>query len=1033
MQKFLTKTDELNIKLLLMKKNLFTRLAFLASVFIFNHFGVDAHSVQLGYCYSCNGDLRIWVEHWHGNEDPNSTTMTLDVTIGGSTSQYTGVPSASIMDTPVGNLPGCTNPITIFASCPGDANTYNDWVAYDFNGMPTGVPISITVVSGNTVFTADGCGMFPASTGIIIITPPPTFPDILDCGGNGNSTNEIVLPPGTTWTNDNPAIGLPSSGNGNIPAFVPNYSSGTNVANITISNTCGTSNFSITLNPSPLANFIAPSIGSAPVCSGQPVSFSDLTSPGQGGTINSWNWDFGDGSPNVNTQNPVHTFPASPLTFNVTLSVTESSGCVDDTTITVTIAALPNVDFDLDSVCLGNNSNLQNLTTIDNSNGDYISNWTWDFGNTQGSTIQNPSLLYAATGQYTVNLTAVSNNGCSGSATHIAMIYANPVVDFTPTTVCLNYVTSFTDLSTVNAPSTLSTWNWNFGDGNTSSAQSPTHTYGTSGIFNASLTVTTNNNCALTITKPVQVFASPIASFTAVNACENLPIQFTNTSNPNGGIIQTCYWDINNDGITDYTNNSSQISHDYNGQDGHHDVTLIVETNAGCKDTVTQQITVYTLPQANFSATTVCENAATAFTDGSTIVPATDDAITTYFWDFGNGTNSNTQNPSVNYMSENIYQAELVVTTNHGCKDSITIPVTVYPLPQVDFSPTSVCLEDVTPFLNLSTVSNAHTSNSNVGYLWDFGDGTTTTQNNPNHTYTADGDFQATLTVTTNHGCVNQVVKTVTVHPVPQVSFNGINLAGCSPVCPTIASTTTINNPSSITSYTWTLSNGRTYYGDTLFDCYELFGGTDENYHVTLTAVSNEGCTRSHTENNYIQVYHNPVAGFYFTPNDPDVMNPNVDFTNTSMYANTYEWLVEDNPSSTQEHISVTFSYDTHAYEVYLIAKTDRGCVDTARQVVTVKDVVIYYVPNTFTPDGDEFNNEFKPVFASGFDPQSYTLTIFNRWGEVLFESHDTNVGWDGTYSDSLVKEGVYSWKISFKSLENDKKYTDQGHVNILK
>ena len=210
----------------------------------------------MGYCYNCNGDLRIWVEHWHSTEPIGSTTMTLNVTVNGVTTQQTGNPVSNLQNTPVGNLPGCTTPITIFGSCPGQANTYNDWVSYDFPGMPTNTPITIEIVSGNTVFTQDGCGMYPASTGLIIIPPPPTYPDITECGGNGNTVGPFNFPAGNTWTNSNPAIGIPASGTGNIPAFTPTNSPTIQTATITMSNTCGTTSFNITIcllytSPSP--------------------------------------------------------------------------------------------------------------------------------------------------------------------------------------------------------------------------------------------------------------------------------------------------------------------------------------------------------------------------------------------------------------------------------------------------------------------------------------------------------------------------------------------------------------------------------------------------------------------------------------------------------------------------------------------------------------------------------------------------------------------------------------------------------------
>ncbi|NCP45774.1 MAG: hypothetical protein GW818_04960, partial [Flavobacteriales bacterium] len=129
-----------------MKNFLTPLILFLLSLFGINAVSI-AHSVQVGYCFNCNGDLRIWVEHWHSTENPATTTMTIDVTVNGVTTTQTGSPNASIQNTPVGSLPGCTTPITIFGTCP-QANNYQDWVAYDFLGMPVGVPITITIISG---------------------------------------------------------------------------------------------------------------------------------------------------------------------------------------------------------------------------------------------------------------------------------------------------------------------------------------------------------------------------------------------------------------------------------------------------------------------------------------------------------------------------------------------------------------------------------------------------------------------------------------------------------------------------------------------------------------------------------------------------------------------------------------------------------------------------------------------------------------------------------------------------------------------
>ena len=120
-------------------------------------------------------------------------------------------------------------------------------------------------------------------------------------------------------------------------------------------------------------------------------------------------------------------------------------------------------------------------------------------------------------------------------------------------------------------------------------------------------------------------------------------------------------------------------------------------------------------------------------------------------------------------------------------------------------------------------------------------------------------------------------------------------------------------------------------------------------------------------------------------------------------------------------------------YTVQLVALSPLGCVDTAYADITVTEEVIFNVPNSFTPDNDNYNEYFLPVFNSGYDPYDFNLFIFNRWGEVIWESHDASVGWDGTYGGVTVPDGTYSWKIEFKTSESDERMMVTGHVNVLR
>jgi len=202
-------------------------------------------------------------------------------------------------------------------------------------------------------------------------------------------------------------------------------------------------------------------------------------------------------------------------------------------------------------------------------------------------------------------------------------------------------------------------------------------------------------------------------------------------------------------------------------------------------------------------------------------------------------------------------------------------------------------------------------------------------------------------------------------------------------------------------------------------------------YDITISGSAAGSCqTGNIVFTEYLCVHPAPDASFLTNPGNDGVYS----FTNTSTGATTYTWNFGDGSGAAHsEHPVHKFSNeDGTAYTVELIAYSDKGCSDTASRVINTEEV-IFYVPNAFTPDGDEFNNIFKPVMTSGYDALSYQLEIYNRWGELIFESRNADYGWDGTYKGKIVQDGIYVWKITFKVIYNDDKKLYLGHVNIIK
>jgi len=178
------------------------------------------------------------------------------------------------------------------------------------------------------------------------------------------------------------------------------------------------------------------------------------------------------------------------------------------------------------------------------------------------------------------------------------------------------------------------------------------------------------------------------------------------------------------------------------------------------------------------------------------------------------------------------------------------------------------------------------------------------------------------------------------------------------------------------------------------------------------------------------------TASFIFNPLKITNSAPIVNFINTSTNSSSYFWDFGDGNTSIFDNPTNEYFLDGQtSFTISLIAYNIDGCNDTINKIIKVEEELIYYVPNAFTPDGDKFNNEFKPVFYSGYDPSNYTMYIFNRWGQLVFETHDVEKGWKGFYGEGgeFVPDGVYTWKIEFKRTITDDVEIAVGTVNLLK
>ena len=287
-------------------------------------------------------------------------------------------------------------------------------------------------------------------------------------------------------------------------------------------------------------------------------------------------------------------------------------------------------------------------------------------------------------------------------------------------------------------------------------------------------------------------------------------------------------------------------------------------------------------------------------------------------------------------------------------------------------------------------------------------------------------------TVTIEDGCESSplVLQTqILVRPLPVPLIGVDEPEKCEPAQFIL---TNLTDPAMNGGVVWNISDGQQFINQNEVIPADLYEGT---YDVQLIVTSPDGCIDSTTFNSFLLVRPQPVADFRWSPDPITMFNTQVMFQQNCTGADTYGWTFQSAlpGTSNKETPIVTFpDGQTGYYEVTLIAYSDLGCSDTVTKIVPVLPEVILYAPNAFTPDGDEFNQTWF-VHIAGIDPQDFELLVYNRWGQIVWESKDPEGIWDGTYLGQIVPPGTYTWTIRTKDMLNDKKYEWQGALNVIR
>jgi gliding motility-associated-like protein len=410
------------------------------------------------------------------------------------------------------------------------------------------------------------------------------------------------------------------------------------------------------------------------------------------------------------------------------------------------------------------------------------------------------------------------------------------------------------------------------------------------------------------------------------------------------------------------------------------------------------------IPTVTISNETICAGESVTLSPSST-----QPSGGSYSW------STNNTNASITLSPSSTSNYSLTYTVN-GCSSTpASATVTVNPVPTLTINNSAICIGETatltaTPNLPGGTILWTPTNETNLSI---------------DVTPAATSTYSAVYTL---NGCSsNSTSSSVTVNLTPIVSFDASILEGCSPLSTLIWNTSPEASLSTQTE--WTIDNSSNFIGDTINPI--LYQGCHD---ITLSMTVN-GCIGSVTYNDFICAESIPNASFSSNINTFIESSQDIDLINQSVGATSYSWNMGDGTYYTSTDVSHFYSQTTSGHTIWLTAYSDLGCKDSTSITIPFEEALIYYIPNTFTPDGNEVNNVFIPIFTNGIDMNTFKMSIYNRWGELVFYSNDPNEGWEGTYGpDGLdVPDGVYTYVISFKTPQFDDRKIITGHVNLIR
>ncbi|MCW3070487.1 MAG: hypothetical protein JWO44_377 [Bacteroidetes bacterium] len=933
---------------------------------------------------AAGGTTYSWSNGATGNPITVSPAVTTSYTVTGTTGGCSGTAVSTV--TIGGSMSVTVNSPTICAGqtanlVAGGATTYSWTAGATSTGANTANAAPMATTSYTVTGTSGGCTGTAIST--VTVTPLPTVTVSSPAICNGSTATMTASgATGYTWSAGATSTGVSTADA--TPSTTTSYTvTGTQTG---CSNTAVST---VTVNPIPVVTVNSPA-----VCPG-------ITANLIAGGATTYIWSAGATSTGPNTADAT---PAVSTTYTVTgTSLGCSATAISSVTVnsSLTVNAGPN-----DSICFGGNTG---LTASPNGAG-FTYSWSPATG-LSNATIYNPIASPATTTTYTVTVTSAA--GCTGTST--VTIYADPQITLSLAGLAPN-CNGGTDGQTIVIPAGGSGsygYNWTPGGCNTAACNVGAGTY--------TVTVTDTWGCTATGTSTVTEPTAVTATSTQVNVTCFGTCNGTATATGAGG-TPTASGGYNYSWNTVPVQNTQTATGLCSGT-----YTCTVTDANGCSTTVVVTITEPTvLAVAPIPNVIICNSGSTTIT--ATVTGGT--GAYTYSWSPATGLSSAAvANPTAAPAGTTGYT--VTATDANGCTATASVTVTVNPpLSVITAGTASVCP-------GFSTTISAIASNgagSGYTYSWSPAAGLSDPAiDMPTATPAA----TTTYTVTANDGCSPAVTATVTVtvlpKPVPVIASNVTS--GCEPLCVNFTDASTISS-GSVAGWNWNFGDGGPdSVSQNPSHCFMAAG----SYTITLTDTSAAGCITTSTIPYVITVNPIPVPEFT-APASTSIFTPTVQYIDQSsvIFGSIagWNWKFGDylassgNDSSDLQNPSHLFS-EVGSYCAMLTVTSNAGCIDSVTHCIIIDPEFTFFIPNAFSPNADGVNDEF---YGKGDFIKTYEMSIYDRWGNLIFHTDDINTHWDGkaNHGSEAAQEDVYVYVVKLSDYK-DKKHKYIGSVTIVK